>query len=497
MTNIINLIPFAKPVGDHFLVVVIDWLVGISSVAVGIILFTLILKLITLPFDFMSRASMRKNSLKMEEMRPELEKLQKQYANDKVKYNQKMMALYKKNGYSMWGACLPTIITLVIFIIAMRGFTVYSQFQMKEVFYDMSVSYNNVIYSGMETDDSYITKNENGELIFNAETLLTGDTRVIDLPAPYSHDIFVTKTETGYLVKTTNSFVQYNFMGESKEISIIKDKLVNNAVLASESNNMLKDDNGNAFSGTTDAQAVEFIRGICQTQSAKTYRNKNLNFLWVKNIWEIDSPLSHPVQENWDNFKNAQGYATNDTLGMNDKAYGELIAKLDAEKSAPNGYFILAILTAGISFLTQFVITKSQKAQMELQTVDGKGAQTQKMMMWMMPIMMAVFAFMYTATFSIYMIMSSVISILSTLAINKIVDVKYKKKNAPEDGKPEVIRGRVYTPKVEPVVEQPKKVKKTKEEKKAEKQALKQAKANKGDFMGNDVPKKHIRGRLK
>lgn len=31
--------------------------------------------------------------MKMEEMRPELEKLQKQYANDKQLYQQKMMAL--------------------------------------------------------------------------------------------------------------------------------------------------------------------------------------------------------------------------------------------------------------------------------------------------------------------------------------------------------------------------------------------------------------------
>ena len=67
--------------------------------------------------------------------------------------------------------------------------------------------------------------------------------------------------------------------------------------------------------------------------------------------------------------------------------------------------FILVILTAGISFLTQIVMTKQQKAQMELQTVDGQGMQTQKIMKWMMPIMMAIFSFMYTAAFSIYIIL--------------------------------------------------------------------------------------------
>ena len=62
----------------------------------------------------------------MEKMRPQLEKLQKQYANDKQAYNAKMMELYRKNGYSMLGPCLPMIVTLVIFIFVMSAFSSYS-----------------------------------------------------------------------------------------------------------------------------------------------------------------------------------------------------------------------------------------------------------------------------------------------------------------------------------------------------------------------------------
>jgi membrane protein insertase Oxa1/YidC/SpoIIIJ len=70
---------------------------------------------------------------------------------------------------------------------------------------------------------------------------------------------------------------------------------------------------------------------------------------------------------------------------------------------------------------------------MELGTVDGQGAMTQKMMMWMMPIMMAVFAFMYSAAFSIYIITSTVLSLITTIAINKIVDYKFNKENKKEE----------------------------------------------------------------
>ena len=129
----------------------LDWLTSIitaivtsvSSVMLGVVLFTLVLKVITLPLDYFSRASMRKSSLKMEEMRPELEKLQKQYANDKQLYQQKMMALYKKEGYSPFGACLPTIVSLVFFfIIVLTSFNKYSNYQNLQYVLNMSTAYN-------------------------------------------------------------------------------------------------------------------------------------------------------------------------------------------------------------------------------------------------------------------------------------------------------------------------------------------------------------------
>jgi membrane protein insertase Oxa1/YidC/SpoIIIJ len=69
---------------------------------------------------------------------------------------------------------------------------------------------------------------------------------------------------------------------------------------------------------------------------------------------------------------------------------------------------------------------------MELQSVDGQGVATQKMMLWLMPIMMAIFAFIYTAAFSLYIITSTILSILTNIGINKIVDYQFKRKNFKE-----------------------------------------------------------------
>ena len=56
---------------------------GVGVVGVGIILFSLILKCIVLPFDVYQRITMRKQNIKMKENQSRMEKLQKQYANDK------------------------------------------------------------------------------------------------------------------------------------------------------------------------------------------------------------------------------------------------------------------------------------------------------------------------------------------------------------------------------------------------------------------------------
>ena len=190
--------------------------------------------------------------------------------------------------------------------------------------------------------------------------------------------------------------------------------------------------------------------------------------------------MAHPIESDWKTFKATHAY---NYEGMDDKEYQKLISKLDVEKTAPNGYFILVVLTAAVSLIMQIVMSKAQKAQMELQTVDGQGAATQKVMKWMMPSMMAIFAFMYTAAFSIYIIISSVISILTTYLINFIVDRKLKKKKQiVVEGEQKVIRGRVYTPKVEEKKKEEKKEKKKKDDKFAH--------SNGGDFLTGPAKRK-------
>ena len=77
---------------------------------------------------------------------------------------------------------------------------------------------------------------------------------------------------------------------------------------------------------------------------------------------------------------------------------------------------------------SQLISMRSQKESSKYQTVDGSGARTQKIMLVVMPIIYGIFAFMYSAAFSIYMVMSSFISICVTLISNLIIGHIFRKK---------------------------------------------------------------------
>ena len=82
----------------------------------SIVVFTLLIKLILLPFDYKSRVGMRKTQM----IQPKVTALQKKYANDKDKLNAKMAELYKKEGVNPLSSCLPMLLTFPI-LIAMFG----------------------------------------------------------------------------------------------------------------------------------------------------------------------------------------------------------------------------------------------------------------------------------------------------------------------------------------------------------------------------------------
>lgn len=113
----------------------------IGTFAVTVILFTLFLKLATLPLDIWQKEMTRKNGKIMDVMRPELEKLKRQCGDDQQLYGQKQREVYKKYKYKTFGACLPSLITMAIFFTVFSGFNSAVRHHNSVVFDNMQVVY--------------------------------------------------------------------------------------------------------------------------------------------------------------------------------------------------------------------------------------------------------------------------------------------------------------------------------------------------------------------
>ncbi len=92
---------------------ILNWIQSWSGAwGIAIILFTIMVRLALTPLDIKSRASMRKTT----KLQPQLQALQKKYANDKEKLNAKTAELYKKAHVNPLSSCLPLLLTWPILI---------------------------------------------------------------------------------------------------------------------------------------------------------------------------------------------------------------------------------------------------------------------------------------------------------------------------------------------------------------------------------------------
>jgi YidC/Oxa1 family membrane protein insertase len=78
----------------------------VGNMGLVILLLTLIIKLLLLPLANKSYRSMNR----LKEIQPKIQELQKKYADDKIKLGQEVSAIYKKEGVSPLGGCLPMLV---------------------------------------------------------------------------------------------------------------------------------------------------------------------------------------------------------------------------------------------------------------------------------------------------------------------------------------------------------------------------------------------------
>lgn len=106
----------ANPEGQFFLFEIFSTILSgsyavIPSLGVGIILLTILVRIVLLPLSIKQTRSMRE----MQRVQPEVKRIQAKYKGKKdstarQKMNEEMMALYKEHGVNPFGGCFPLVL---------------------------------------------------------------------------------------------------------------------------------------------------------------------------------------------------------------------------------------------------------------------------------------------------------------------------------------------------------------------------------------------------
>ncbi len=338
---------------------------GVASFGWTVVLFTVVLRLILSPLDIWQKVIARKNNKAMERMKPQLEVLQARYADDKQRLQQEQMALYKKEKYSTMGMCLPTIVTFVVFFVVFAGFRQMVGYQFAKDYKECVKTYNASIAEQIEQnkDKEFIVDNGDGK---------------------YDIDD-VAKTEAGA-----------EFYAKAKK------------------------------------NAQHAVYEVYYSEDQVTIRS----FLWIKNIFVSDN-WAQAVPD-FATVTGQKGMATSKLTGITIDEYNDVMAEVlgtggYGKDGKWNGLLILPVLSIALSLLSTKLLSGSQaQPPAPAQNAQGEGAekakaqqQSMKMMQYVMPIMMGVFALFYSGAFALYMFTSSLCAILFQLTFNliaKLVD---------------------------------------------------------------------------
>ena len=92
---------------------VLGWLSSVTgSLGLGIILFTILTRILLLPLTIKQLQS----SKKMQEIQPLIQELRRKYGKDQQKFTQEMTRVYREHRVNPAGSCLPIFVQIPIFL---------------------------------------------------------------------------------------------------------------------------------------------------------------------------------------------------------------------------------------------------------------------------------------------------------------------------------------------------------------------------------------------
>ena len=375
---------------------------GIPNYAWAIIVFTIVIKLVMLPFDLLNKYVTAKNTRVQTAIQPELEKIQKQYGNNKQVLNQKTMELYKKHNYNVTGSCVIMLVnmalTLFIFITLFSGLNSMAAYKVQYQYNEIQKSYYSVedygndniseIYAGYYKD--YVANNTKQDGTYDA-ALATADAK--------------TKTKE-YLASLNTDLAKENALNRYNEVKE--------------------------------------------------------SWLWIDNIWKADTPWTNSVASFSEYSNSAKAtfkdytfalstaenaptatLTANDLKELAEVEYNQIMDPIRETAGRENGYLIVVILAAGLNVLsilaTQGKLKFKKKKKTTLEEEPKQKKSNGILMLILLPALMIYITMSYNAVFGLYILVSSLVGTATTPLINWLVGLIEKRKENKKKAKEVVV----------------------------------------------------------
>lgn len=375
-----------------------------------IILFTLLIKACLSPLDLLLKFSTKKTTLVQQKLAPQIARINKRCGDDKQQAQMQTQALYKKEGFNVFGSCIVTLVNLVVTMVVF--FTLFASLRQMSAYKAINQ------YAQMEqayVSTLQVKTKENFINLINTNLEGTGKTYESEFKTAFEGDGIEENKGYFYYVFSTS---------DEEKLEELKNQV---AYTSSE---------GVDVSLYSVLETAENSAAVDATNSAsEVWKKVKDSWLWIGNIWVSDNyksplPSYSDLKSMANNSKNKEYKAYVNSIDQ--KLYGVVTSSVHAQNSRWNGYYILAVLSAGLTFLSQWLTELLQKSKNkkvnDLVQQSNQQAGAMKFMKIFLPVMMVIFVLTSSASFGLYIVASSLISMLISTLTSLIVNACYKKK---------------------------------------------------------------------
>ena len=425
-----------------------------GNYVLAIIFLTVVIRIIWAVIDTYSKYNQQKMNAIQSSMQPELDKIRVKYENSPQVMNQKQNEVYRKYmNRSYYMGCLATFLVMalnmLIFFTLLSGLNSMAS-------YNIYLSYDNLKYNYANTLNvvqEYLSENDNNVSIFedyqNLGIIVDEEAQTISL-VQYQNEDGEDATEPIILQTSTFKddfgYIDSVSQGEGNTTTITavttNDYIISLAnnfgnIIVIENYQPILDEDGQPILDENEQPTYQSlylydaVQYLAIEHVVEVYDTDKDSFLWIENFWLADSPTVQSIMS-YDTLSSQVGGFE----AREQEVYNLFMNDLNSMRGRVNGYYILPILIIAVSALSVFLNnlhTKRRNKKLGKENVKAKGFT--KWMPIIIPIILGLFALLYSSVFAIYMLTGQVISTLLLPLQLYIVDKIVNKNKEKEESK--------------------------------------------------------------